>query len=126
MPIQFPANPTQGNVYTYLGTVWTFNGNSWTRTPSTIEYTPNLVSDKLNTSTGFFSLPSGNVAQRPASPANGYTRYNTTLATVEYYNATANSWVSVSGTATATSLDVEYLVVAGGGGGGEWGGDYPR
>lgn len=47
---------------------------------------------KLN-STGSHTIPSGTTAQRPASPANGYLRYNTTTAGFEVYNA--GSWSSV-------------------------------
>lgn len=35
--------------------------------------------------TGFISLPSGTTAQRPASPATGMMRYNTTIGKVECY-----------------------------------------
>ena len=31
------------------------------------------IYDDATTSTGFFALPSGTTAQRPGSPANGYT-----------------------------------------------------
>jgi hypothetical protein len=54
---------------------------------------PNGVSDKSNTSTGYFDLPSGTTAQRPASPANGYARYNTTLNQFEIYQDGA--WVQL-------------------------------
>jgi hypothetical protein len=42
--------------------------------------------------TGFLTLPSGTTAQRPASPAAGMVRYNTTNNAMEYYNGT--TWVS--------------------------------
>jgi len=48
------------------------------------------VSDQLNTSTGYLDLPSGNTAQRPASPSVGAIRYNTTTQTGEIY--TQNGW----------------------------------
>jgi hypothetical protein len=41
-------------------------------------------------STGGMYLPVGTTAQRPASPATGMMRYNTTTGTVETYNGT--SW----------------------------------
>lgn len=43
--------------------------------------------------TGYLQLPVGTTAQRPASPANGYIRYNTTLGYIEIYLATFSSWV---------------------------------
>lgn len=54
---------------------------------------PLVASDQTNTSTGSLGLPSGTTAQRPASPAAGYTRINTTTGVVEvYYN---NAWNTV-------------------------------
>ena len=44
--------------------------------------------------TGFIGLPVGTTAQRPASPANGYTRINSDTGSIEcYYN---NAWQTVS------------------------------
>jgi hypothetical protein len=43
--------------------------------------------------TGFIKLPNGNTAQRPGSPTPGMLRYNTDLASNEYYNGGA--WVMV-------------------------------
>lgn len=99
------------------------------------------------TETGFFALPSGTTAQRPASPQAGYIRHNTTLEQFEVYadgewqvlkdttiiSATGGTETTVvssgvtynvhtftsSGTFTVTNGgDFEYLVIAGGGGGG--------
>ena len=98
------------------------------------------------TSTGFFSLPAGNTAQRPASPLAGSLRFNTSNAALELYY---NGWNTVyyagsilaeggtivtsgnyklhiftgSGSFTITAVPssgayVDWLVVAGGGGGG--------
>lgn len=47
--------------------------------------------------TGYFQLPSGTTAQRPASPATGMMRWNTTLGQAEMYNGT--SWLLISSTA---------------------------
>jgi hypothetical protein len=58
------------------------------------------------------TIPVGTTAERPGTPASGMTRFNSTTATVEYYNGT--SWVSL----TASPYQVDYLIVAGGGGGG--------
>jgi len=45
--------------------------------------------------TGAFYLPTGTIAQRPASPAAGGLRYNSNSAVVEAY--TAGAWNAVSG-----------------------------
>ena len=82
--------------------------------------TPSSFSDQGNTSTGALGLPIGTTAQRPASPANGYTRINSTTSVVEtYYSGT---WNTVYTFTSPVTPSVEYLVVAGGGGGGGWGG----
>tara|TARA_R110000868_G_scaffold14_7_gene228 strand:- start:13185 stop:14612 length:1428 start_codon:yes stop_codon:yes gene_type:complete len=109
--------------------------------------TPTAVSDQNNTSTGYFDLPSGTTAQRPASPAVGMIRFNTTLNYTEEYRdgvwqALSNVFTAEGGTVTTSgsykihtftssgtftvlsgTKAVEYLVVAGGaGGGGDSGG----
>jgi hypothetical protein len=66
-------------------------------------------------STGAVTLPIGTTAQRPATPANGMTRINTTTNTLEVYSTVNSSWNTVS-TFTNATPTVEYLVVAGGGG----------
>jgi hypothetical protein len=102
--------------------------------------------DANTTSTGFFSLPAGNTAQRPASPLAGAIRFNTANAALELYY---NGWNTVyyagsilaeggtivtsgnykihiftgSGSFTVSAVPaagayVDWLVVAGGGGGG--------
>jgi hypothetical protein len=43
-------------------------------------------------SNGSLTVPSGTTAQRPASPANGMLRYNTTLSKLEIY---INGWASI-------------------------------
>ena len=63
--------------------------------------------------TGAMTLPTGTTAQRPASPALGMHRYNTTIASSEYWNGV--SWTPYG---NASAPAVTYLVVAGGGGGG--------
>ena len=100
--------------------------------------------------TGSIELPSGTTAQRPVSPEQGMTRYNTDLNVVEVYDG--SSWKTleneISSTTTGDVLTseivdngkryrvhqfmgtgsftpsapgyVEYLIVAGGGGGGCW------
>ena len=69
--------------------------NSWT----TVSVTPTAVSDQANSSTGYFDLPAGTTAQRPASPSSGNMRYNTSTNGFEGYNGTA--WGSIGGGASA-------------------------
>jgi len=120
--------------------------NSW----QVVSVTPTAVSDQLNTSTGYFDLPTGTAAQRPGSPVAGMLRFNTSISKPEVFNgsgwASIDSYVPVaatggtitqsggytyhtfttSGTFQVTGGSggiVEYLVVAGGGGGGwDWAG----
>jgi hypothetical protein len=46
------------------------------------------ISDKNNASTGAFDIPAGTTAQRPGSPSTGFTRYNTTITSLEVWNGT--------------------------------------
>jgi hypothetical protein len=66
-------------------------------------------------STGSLTIPVGTTAQRPASPANGMIRFNTTLGYNEWYSASISAWLPLSDGPTYT---VEFLVIAGGGAGG--------
>lgn len=58
---------------------------------------------------GSFQLPVGNSTNRPASPALGSIRWNTSLSAIETYNGV--NW-------SGDKLNVDILVVGGGGGGG--------
>ena len=67
-------------------------------------YTPlNKANDTItgdigNTSTGFFRIPSGTTAQRPATPLDGMRRYNTTTLRDEFYaNGTWQNHSRLSG-----------------------------
>jgi len=60
--------------------------------------------------TGAANLPSGTTAQRPGSPVNGQTRYNSSLNELEVYRN--GSWNLI----TSSGYSVQYCVVAGGGG----------
>jgi hypothetical protein len=57
------------------------------------------------------TIPVGTTGERPGTPANGMTRYNSTLGQFEVYQNGVWSQYAVS-------YSIEYLVVAGGGGGG--------
>ena len=81
-----------------------------------------LVIDRLQnitiSSATALGIPSGNTAQRPASPVNGMIRYNTDFGGVleGYAN---NKWTAISDSYT---YQASYLIVAGGAGGGGGGG----
>jgi len=60
-----------------------------------------------DSSTGAGALPVGTTAQRPASPANGYVRYNTDTSSYEGYKN--GNWLPLGGGATgAGTNDVFY------------------
>jgi hypothetical protein len=69
----------------------------------------------VSTGTGAWKMPVGTTGQRPASPASGMIRQNSTTGNPEWYDATTSSWLGFSNPA---GYSVSYLVVAGGGGGG--------
>ena len=61
------------------------------------------ISDKPNTSTGYFDLPSGTTGQRPGSPTTGMVRHNSSLGLIETWNGTAWTGLLVGVLQTATS-----------------------
>ena len=69
--------------------------------------TSNVIS--FYPTTGGFTPPSGTVAQRPASPVVGMSRWNTDYSWYEIWNGVI--WQQITG-----SFVVNYLIVAGGGG----------
>lgn len=60
--------------------------------------------------TGFLTIPSGTIAQRPTSPSAGMFRYNTDLKVNEYYDGT--SWVNTTQISIVTSGLVLHLDAA--------------
>ena len=75
--------------------------------------TPTTVSDQANTSTGYFSFPIGNTAQRPVSPFAGILRWNSQRELLEIF--LGGVWNKI----TFSAIDnVNLYIVAGGGGGG--------
>lgn len=113
-----PASPatSQCGYNTTNGTLEFYNGSTWVNASSVgTSVSPSAVSDQANTSTGYFDLPAGTTAQRPASPATGMIRYNTTTGNPEWYDPGSATWLSFSQPA---QYSVQYVVVAGGGGGG--------
>ena len=141
-----------GVAYTASGTTITFSDAISSSDSCYVVFqsraiTSNLIeSQNLGTNLEFtgdyVKLPSGTTAQRPASPANGMIRYNTTEDYVEEYRN--GSWKSLSNLFKATggtiteaggyrihtftssgtfsitsgSASLEYIIVAGGGAGG--------
>ena len=133
-----PASPTEGamwlenesgDLYVYGGGNWILaggsGGNSFSGSytdlidkPTITSVLPATVSDQVNTSTGYFDLPSGNTAQRPASATAGALRLNTETNYLEIYNGTgwvqlqyAGSMLSASYTGATASTDGNYRVL---------------
>lgn len=92
-----------GNVTINSSTIKNASGNlSLTSAGNTVNFGYN---------TGALKPPVGGTAQRPATPKNGMSRWNTDLNTYEIYNSTR--WQAI----TLVYLS-SYLIIAGGGGGG--------
>lgn len=70
---------------------------------------PASVSDIPNTSTGALDVPSGNLAQRPATPTSGNFRFNQDSNRFEGYSTGWNEFASVLGTATNPATDATAL-----------------
>lgn len=75
-------------------------------------FTVGLASDPIVPGTGSLTMPIGTTAQRPASPAAGMTRFNSSLNVLEYYSGTA--WIAggrlvqmVTGSITSLSSNVQ-------------------
>jgi hypothetical protein len=73
------------------------------------------IYDTATSSTGYFAIPSGTTAQRPASPINGWIRYNSTTGQIEGY---ANSlWAAISSSlgssATNPASSAAAIIAAG-------------
>jgi hypothetical protein len=84
-----------------------YANGAFTKANSGVQYGANTSSNS------FIAVPIGTTAERPASPANGAIRYNTTTGSLETYLYLAGWQNIISDTYT-----VEYLVVGGGGGAG--------
>ena len=69
--------------------------------------TPTFTGDVTVTSTGFVLISAGTTAQRPASPANGQIRYNTTTSQFEGYQGGA--WGQLGGGATGAGGDEVFV-----------------
>lgn len=90
-------------VNTTVGKISNPSGNlTLTSTGNTVSFQP---------TTGAFAVPVGSIAQRPATPVNGMSRWNSELGYYEIWNGIL--WQAVTG-----SYAVQYVSVAGGGAGG--------
>ena len=70
--------------------------------------------DVATTSTGYFDIPSGTIAQRPGSPATGNMRWNTDDEALEHYSGSAGGWVQWAGAApTITGINPTTSIQAG-------------
>lgn len=105
-----PASATDNAIARFDGTTGKIIQNS----SATIDDSGNLSAvSQISTGTEANKIPVGTTAQRPASPAVGHIRYNTTEAKYEVYTSTGWAYLST----VAYLVPVEYLVIAGGGGG---------
>jgi hypothetical protein len=93
---------SNGNVIVVGGTMSTSSGNI------TLTSNSNVVT--MNASTGAFAFPVGTSVQRPGTPVNGMSRWNTDVGVYEIWNGTA--WQPLT-----TALNGTFLIVGGGGGG---------
>lgn len=69
--------------------------------------TPTFTGNVTMSSTGFALIPAGTTAERPASPANGQIRYNTTTSQFEGYQGGA--WGQLGGGATGGGGDEVFV-----------------
>jgi hypothetical protein len=105
MPIDFPASPTTGQVYTYLGKSWVYNGTGWDA--------PRALSEVGAVQT--FANAAARTAAIP-SPTEGIVSYLNDVDALQVYSGSA--WVSNYGmtlishvpytAATSVSLDNQF------------------
>jgi hypothetical protein len=82
----------------------------FTREEAIQNSTPSAVSDKPNTSTGYFDLPAGTTEERP-TPEGGMLRYNTSLSLAEYYDGTV--WKAIDAPPVVTSVSPSTVLTGG-------------
>jgi hypothetical protein len=136
----FPTSAINGQTVVVNGITYTYNNytNAWTRVqtvpPTNISLsapsiivtgclqstyigigttTPKASFDASN-NTDMVILPSGTTAQRPTGAVPGALRFNTTIASPEWYNPIIGQWQIIN----KQFYSAQYLLVAGGGGGG--------
>lgn len=86
-----PSNPSAGQMgfNSTTGLIDVYTSSGW---KSVTNY------DTIINNTGYFSIPIGTTAQRPASPPNGAMRINISTngtQTLEVYNSTTSQWIAV-------------------------------
>jgi hypothetical protein len=106
MPIDFPAGPTTGQVYTYEGRSWVWNGAAWdTPRADIVSILPSLTTG--NTFTGNQVFNSGKVTGTPADGT------NTTAATgIGYIGIPQSSGAGTTGSYTLTAADAGENIYA--------------
>ena len=99
-----PANPTAGRLKLYSKAgVWYYLNSAGVEVVLSI--TSTTVS-KTST-TGSAVLPTGTTAQRDGTPADGYTRYNSTLTALEtWYSSTWNTLITTASISCNSRCDV--------------------
>jgi len=105
-----PATPTTGAV-TLAGTLAVANGG----TASTTAAAAKIALEVISAATGAEIIPAGTTAQRDASPAAGYMRFNTTTTSFEGYSGAA--WAAIGGGSalsndTSTATDIYPIFAA--------------
>jgi hypothetical protein len=93
-----------GNIYLGNSSISNVSGN--------LTMTANASIIDMSGNTGAFVPPTGTIAQRPASPTLGMSRWNSDSGVYEIWNGI--NWQVIA----AGSYSMQYLVVAGGGAGG--------
>jgi hypothetical protein len=81
-----------GTSITANNNVWFYNSarSRWMSVTNSIQEVTSLsrfIQDTVTTNTSYFSFPAGTSAQRPIVPSLGFTRFNTTLGYLEYYDS---------------------------------------
>jgi len=110
---QRPAATTSGYIRfnSTLGSLESANGSAWANVGS--GGSSSGVYDANTISVGYFAIPQGNTAQKPANPPLGALRWNTSNTAAEMY--VGNTIWQIVG---SSIYSIDYLVVAGGGSGG--------
>lgn len=105
--------PAAANDELIINSFGVFNiANTYTKTEANASFilkAGDTITGNINmTSNGYFQVPIGTTAQRPAAATQGYIRYNTTLNSLESANGTA--WSNV-GSGSASSGGVSWQPV---------------
>lgn len=88
------AQPGSALVATAIVKTADSTGNLSLQTSGVTGLTIDTLQNITASSTGAFTLPVGNTAQRPAIPVSGMLRYNTTISNMEIY--IINTWLTLT------------------------------